>query len=276
MTQVSYKQSDRALEAQTKRTRRELVLLYAALYAALRDIMAGAYERYAVGGVLTYSLMSRYNRLAKLEAQIRREVGRLGRGSRSVTEDGLREMYRDMYFSTGGAIETAAGIAIGYAVLRWLLVEESIASPVTGMGIGQRIFMHRDDLVWKVRQVVTRGLVRGLDYRAMMLELRKTVTLDAVRAQRWVNTEAHRILNEARWQAGQPAIEKGIILRKMWVTEGDDRVRDTHQGMQGQIKDADAPFVSPSGAKAMYPGGFGLLEEDAGCRCEMIWITEGN
>jgi len=273
MAEVAYKQADRAYNARLRDTRRQIVALYAALYAALRMILAGTYERYARDGKLTYEEMRKYNRLPKLEAEIREELRKLGGKSARLTERELAEAYREMYFDTGAALEKAAGIAIGYAVLRGLLVDEAVARPTTGMSILERIFMHRDDLAARVRQIVTRGLMRGATYSQMMADVRKQLSLDAVRATRWVNTEAHRLLNEARWQAGLEAKAAGVELRKVWVTMADERVRDTHVGMEGQIREIDEYFESPSGAKTLYPGGFGVLEEDTNCRCEIVWLV---
>jgi hypothetical protein len=89
-----------------------------------------------------------------------------------------------------------------------------------------------------------------------------------------VNTEAHRLLNEARFAAGQEAVKKGVYIRKVWSTTMDGKERDTHHEMNGQVRGADEEFVSPSGARALYPGGFGVLEEDTNCRCDFYWITE--
>ncbi len=49
--------------------------------------------------------------------------------------------------------------------------------------------------------------------------------------------------------------------------------RPTHRELDGQTRELDEPFVVPStGAKAMYPGGFGSAKEDIWCRCVMLQI----
>ena len=51
----------------------------------------------------------------------------------------------------------------------------------------------------------------------------------------------------------------------------DLRVREQHDFMEGQTVPIDAYFYAPDGSKAMYPGGFGVPEQDINCRCELIF-----
>ena len=83
---------------------------------------------------------------------------------------------------------------------------------------------------------------------------------------RVIATDAHRIYNTAMYDGAK----KGGATRKTWRTMLDDRVRDTHEYLQSVTVDIDAPFYTWNGNNAMYPGQFGIAEEDCGCRC---WVT---
>ena len=50
----------------------------------------------------------------------------------------------------------------------------------------------------------------------------------------------------------------------------DDRVRDTHDYLEGVEVGLDDEFYTYLGNKAMFPGQFGVAEEDVNCRC---WVT---
>lgn len=71
---------------------------------------------------------------------------------------------------------------------------------------------------------------------------------------------------------GQAAEDAGaqLDLDLTWTTRRDDRVRDTHRLMDGQVRRAGQYFESPSGATTLYPGGFGVMSEDALCRCQLV------
>jgi uncharacterized protein with gpF-like domain len=81
-----------------------------------------------------------------------------------------------------------------------------------------------------------------------------------------------RVLNEARQEATDQVVEETGIepsrVTRTWVATLDDRTRDTHAEMDGQVVGMDEPFVSPSGAELMYPGDPNAPPEEViNCRC---------
>lgn len=115
----------------------------------------------------------------------------------------------------------------------------------------------------------------GLDDKTVNLDIENKTFRDRVKEQFdggdvygllcIIDTEAHRDYNAAVYQAGIDSGRTG--LRKKWVTRMDDRVRDTHSYMEGQMVGINDLFYTYTGASAMYPGGFGEPEEDCNCRC---------
>jgi uncharacterized protein with gpF-like domain len=94
----------------------------------------------------------------------------------------------------------------------------------------------------------------------------------ALRADTIARTETMRVLNEARQEAVDQVVEDTGIepsrVTRTWVATLDDRTRDTHAEMDGQIVGMDEPFVSPSGATLMYPGDPDAPPEEViNCRC---------
>lgn len=62
-----------------------------------------------------------------------------------------------------------------------------------------------------------------------------------------------------------------IVERKQWVSTPDDRTRDEHSALNGQVKNLRAPFEI-SGFCSMYPGGFGVAHLDVNCRCTITAV----
>lgn len=99
-------------------------------------------------------------------------------------------------------------------------------------------------------------------------------------------TEAHEALESGRMQSYQQAIDRGDVrvenITRTWKTASDPRVRDTHAGMHNQaVVGMDAPFVSPSGARLMFPGDRSLGApggEVIACRCtaqvRIDWLAQ--
>jgi hypothetical protein len=85
-------------------------------------------------------------------------------------------------------------------------------------------------------------------------------------------------MNGAREESYRQAIDAGDLspenVTGTWGATGDRRTRDTHQEMNGQNRKFGTPFVSPSGARLMYPGDTSLgagPEEIVNCRCTKIF-----
>lgn len=118
----------------------------------------------------------------------------------------------------------------------------------------------------------------GLDDKAVNLEIGGETFRDRIETQlrklsvagvlKVIDTEAHRDYNAGVYDAAEKSGESGIM--KQWCTMQDERVRDTHDYLDGTKVGLDDRFYTYSGASALYPGGFGTPEEDCNCRC---WIT---
>ena len=84
--------------------------------------------------------------------------------------------------------------------------------------------------------------------------------------RRVVETDAHRVFNAALFTGAK----KAGATKKTWQTMQDDRVRDTHDYLQGVTIGIDEEFYSYKGGSTLYPSQWGIAEEDINCRC---WLT---
>lgn len=91
-------------------------------------------------------------------------------------------------------------------------------------------------------------------------------------------TETLTSVNAGQEEAFQQAIDKGEItanqVRDTWRSAGDDRVRESHETLNGESKGHGEAFVSPSGARMRFPGDTGLgapASETIQCRC---WLSK--
>lgn len=84
---------------------------------------------------------------------------------------------------------------------------------------------------------------------------------------RIADTEMHRISNTAALDAAKYAGARN----KTWVTMLDDRVRETHDYLEGQTVGIDEDFYTYDGDHAAAPGLFELAENNVNCRCELLF-----
>lgn len=105
----------------------------------------------------------------------------------------------------------------------------------------------------------------AVQYRNRLLQLRGETIGRA---------ESLTALRAAKREAYLQAVDKGAIseadVTRKWRDAGDLRVRHTHALMDGQtVRGLHQPFVSPSGARLLYPGDPSApAAERIGCRCE--------
>ena len=84
--------------------------------------------------------------------------------------------------------------------------------------------------------------------------------------ERIADTETHRDSNAAAYETAKAA----GATTKTWKTMMDDRVRDSHYWLEGVSAPIDGEFYNYKGQSTMYPGEWGVAEEDVNCRC---WVT---
>lgn len=84
---------------------------------------------------------------------------------------------------------------------------------------------------------------------------------------RIAETEMHRIANTS---ALNTATKVGAT-KKTWVTMLDDRVRETHDYLEGMSVPIGEDFYTYDGDHASAPGLFELAENNVNCRCELMF-----
>lgn len=87
--------------------------------------------------------------------------------------------------------------------------------------------------------------------------------------KRVVDTEYHRMYETGAYDTATAMKEDGKNIYKRWVTMMDERVRDTHSYIEGELVPLDEEFYTFDGDSAQFPGGFALPQNNINCRC---WI----
>lgn len=116
-----------------------------------------------------------------------------------------------------------------------------------------------------IEKLITRYKSNALKYRGEMIG----------------RTEAIQSLNQAEYEATRQAVDSGATsesaVKREWDSAGDKRVRPTHVKMNGQRVGMLEPFVSPSGARMMFPGDTSLgapASEVVACRCRVRTVID--
>lgn len=84
---------------------------------------------------------------------------------------------------------------------------------------------------------------------------------------RIADTEMHRIANTAALETAK----RSGATSKTWVTMLDDKVRETHDYLEGVTVGIDDDFTTFDGDTAPAPGLFSLAQNNVNCRCELLF-----
>lgn len=83
-------------------------------------------------------------------------------------------------------------------------------------------------------------------------------------------SEYHRVYNTGSFDTASAA-GGGKGIQKKWLTMLDDRVRSTHDFLEGVTVPLGEKFNTFDGDSALYPGGFENAENNVNCRCLLLY-----
>jgi len=266
---------DKWYEGFTNRQLKELKNAYRDSLYDVKKELEKYYKQFSKKGVLTLADMQKYDRLRKMQRDLDAAILELSRTQSKEVQALLSEVYSEGYNRMGWLAEQATGINLRWYQLPKDYIKKAIQNPVSGLTLNEILEKNRQEILWRIRQEVTQGLIKGESYFDTAERLKEALEGNYAKAQRIVWTESHRCKEEAQLEAMQKMQEKGVEAKRMWVATLDDRTRDTHRELDGQMEDKDGYFHI-RGLKAQAPGMFGVASEDINCRCTTIFVFEGS
>ena len=135
----------------------------------------------------------------------------------------------------------------------------------------------KKDYTWnrqKVENAITQGIIQGESVDQIADRLAKELNSTNTNKMRmFARTAMTGAQNAGRQKQMEDAVARGINIRKQWIATLDDRTRDTHQHLDGQIVKVDELFHvgTKQGQKTIrYPGDPTASPDMVyNCRCTM-------
>lgn len=119
----------------------------------------------------------------------------------------------------------------------------------------------------RIGEVINLRLKDGKDWRDRMEEhLDNGDGIEPIMAM--VESECHR---DANTGSLDKAWDSGLELTKTWSTMLDDRVRESHDYLEGTTVGIHDKFYTFDGDSAFTPGGFETAENNVNCRCYLTY-----
>ena len=148
------------------------------------------------------------------------------------------------------------------AMVRAVQLESKISK-----GLYTRLGEDVDLLKKKITAQVSRSIATGMTYAQTAKALENYTRIGYNNAIRIARTEGHRIQCASTMDAMKTAKSKGADVLKQWDATLDDRTRESHIHLHGQIREVNKPFSNG----LMYPGDpSGTAAEVINCRCALL------
>ena len=123
-----------------------------------------------------------------------------------------------------------------------------------------------------LQSAAMQGILTGVSMKKIADRFRNVVGMDERAAIRNARTATTGAENAGRLDSMNRAIGLGVHLKKLWLATRDQRTRDSHVLLDGELREVDEKFSNG----CMYPGDpDGSPAEVYNCRCAMRSKVDG-
>jgi SPP1 gp7 family putative phage head morphogenesis protein len=240
----------------------------------LFNTLNGMYNKYSSNGELTYTDMTKYNRLKKEITFISEQVHSDYQHLTEFIQNLMISQYIENYYRSAYLYEFEAQQKMGYGQVNKAVVLTAIANPIPDLTLPKLMEFNRNDTIRKISTEITQGLLAGEGYSTISKRIEKAVGFSSVKARRVARTEAHRSQVQGRIDSAEQA-SKFVDMTKMWDSTLDRNTRDWHQKLDGTVIGKDDNFTTPKGGNGKAPGHMNNASDDINCRCTALFLVNG-
>lgn len=121
----------------------------------------------------------------------------------------------------------------------------------------------------KMQSELLQGIMQGESIPKIARRMENVVGMNKVSAVRNARTMVTGAQNSGRMEGMRHAESMGIVLKRIWMSAEDGRVRKAHRELDGQTRGMDEAFENAIG-KIMYPGDPNAHPANVyNCRCTL-------
>lgn len=189
----------------------------------------------------------------------------------------LEKVYNDNYLGAIYNLQQKYKIPIFMPVNSKLMVQ-AIMQPTDGYKFSERLYDHISQLKETTKAEILRGIAQGKSYGEIAKRITEQYNTQYYNAYRIARTEGGRVSTLSQLQSLDDSIEQGADLLKRWDATLDDRTRDVHGYLDGQIVEQDEMFEYPDGqVNAPFEfTGANSAALNINCRCRLSLVPRSS
>lgn len=257
---------DKEIEQVALNNEKEILKQLEKIYVqALADIKKKIADLINRDEELTRSVIYQLEYQNRLEKQLNAIIEVLKQDNIVNIKSYLFKMYEDGFIGTLYNLDKQ-GIKM-IVPLNQRQILKVIEKTIDDMTFAQRIGSNMKAFKEKVKNEVSRGLSSNRNYQeiSQMLSIKTQESLN--KSYRIARTEGHRVQNESKIDSMQEVKNRGADIVKQWDSTLDSHTRESHQKVDGEIRELNEKFSNG----LMYPGDSnGGASEVCNCRCTML------
>ena len=178
----------------------------------------------------------------------------------------LQKCYEDGFVGTMFDLQ-GQGIPLCFPLDQEAMVRAVQLDSKISNGLYSRLGEDVSMLKRKISAQVSRGISTGMSFQQVAQQLAATTNIGFNNAVRITRTEGHRIQVQSAMDACHKAKDKGADVVKQWDATLDGATRESHQAVDGEVRELDKPFSNG----LMFPGdSSGGAAEVVNCRCALL------
>lgn len=238
-----------------------------AIKKAYDEITAQAAKIY--GNDWTYADLMKFQRFTKLEKSMQKAIDAMYKEIRGLIETDLNINYIESATTEYEGLLTS-GLKLP-SIKKLYDAKAAIKAPFGGVVWYERLGQNADEVLVDLSNTIRSGIYNGVSYSNMTNELQGIFGSDKVLNDTIARTETRRVISVGQTDV-LDKVPESVGLMKKWVTVKDERVRSSHQSMNGKTIPYEQDFVTPLGSKGKAPmqlKGPNAKADVINCRCIM-------
>ena len=214
----------------------------------------------------------------RLIQSVQNEMATVNQTALDYINDKTTKIYADSYNSIATVIKQSPVEGYSFELVdsntvKNLAKEEGIILPPK-----KNLDVQKDKL-WNAKQVnaqLLQGILQGESIQKIAGRMAKVCESNKSASIRNARTMVTAAENSGRQSGMNKAESDGIIFKKMWIATRDERTRESHMVLNGQLVANGEKFVTINGDEIEFPGDWrARASEVYNCRCTLGIIVTG-
>lgn len=264
---LGHKETDKLI----KETEKQLLDIYKRAYFQARKEVQRIRDKIDITDpTKATALLMQEDRLNGLMQRIAGDINNVNKQAIELITGLMEDSYSINYAYESYDIENKLNMDLGYILYDRTVIKEIVKGSLTPFTkVAFSMLEDENILIRALTKEITSSFLLGESMSKLAKRINKIVERKYYESIRIARTESGRLQNHGRYESLKHAKDKGIAIKKQWISTIDKRTRHSHRNLQMEVKDIEERFSNG----LLYPNDeTGIAKEVINCRCTVTNI----